>query len=380
MIGADGVTLDLNGHVIDGVVKGFHTGVDNRGGFDNVTIKNGTVREFGFAGIFVEEASGTTLTGLTVDHNPRFGILDIFSSGSRVENNVAFENRPPENNFGTGISVNFGSGDTVRRNVTWNNNEGIGMSSERNGRVEGNSLRNDYLSGSFLNSVVADNSLVGGYISAGLIDSRMEHNSVHDSNFHGIRLGHGSNSVVSENVVSGADMSGIFLEDSETLDIVGNSTSGNGTTGISLESGSVRNVIERNKVFDNGTAGIGIGLQDFVRTPADNWVADNRVLRNGTAGIQILRGRDTDVALNLIRRNGGDGILVGGRTVLDGNTSVRNGDDGIQVNGVQSTVENNRADNNADLGIVALPGVTDGGGNRARHNGNPLQCLNVFCK
>jgi hypothetical protein len=27
-----------------------------------------------------------------------------------------------------------------------------------------------------------------------------------------------------------------------------------------------------------------------------------------------------------------------------------------------------------------VPGVTDGGGNKARGNGNPAQCLNVTCK
>jgi hypothetical protein len=35
---------------------------------------------------------------------------------------------------------------------------------------------------------------------------------------------------------------------------------------------------------------------------------------------------------------------------------------------------------NADLGIEAVPGVIDGGGNKASGNGNPLQCSNVFCK
>jgi hypothetical protein len=39
----------------------------------------------------------------------------------------------------------------------------------------------------------------------------------------------------------------------------------------------------------------------------------------------------------------------------------------------------NRANNNADLGIQAVPGVIDGGGNTAFGNGNPLQCLNVVC-
>lgn len=29
--------------------------------------------------------------------------------------------------------------------------------------------------------------------------------------------------------------------------------------------------------------------------------------------------------------------------------------------------------------LEAVPGVTDGGGNRARGNGNPAQCTNVAC-
>jgi hypothetical protein len=40
----------------------------------------------------------------------------------------------------------------------------------------------------------------------------------------------------------------------------------------------------------------------------------------------------------------------------------------------------NTANDNVDFGIEAVPGVIDGGGNRAFGNGNPLQCLNVVCK
>jgi hypothetical protein len=42
---------------------------------------------------------------------------------------------------------------------------------------------------------------------------------------------------------------------------------------------------------------------------------------------------------------------------------------------VYETLTSNRSDRNADLGIEALSGVTDGGGNRAKHNGNPAQCV-----
>ena len=56
---------------------------------------------------------------------------------------------------------------------------------------------------------------------------------------------------------------------------------------------------------------------------------------------------------NDLRNCPGDGLVIGAR--------------GITV------------DLNGDLGIEAVPGVTDGGGNRARHNGNVAQCTGVAC-
>ena len=44
------------------------------------------------------------------------------------------------------------------------------------------------------------------------------------------------------------------------------------------------------------------------------------------------------------------------------------------------TLPANTAGHNRDLGIEAAPGVVDGGGNRARHNGDPRQCVNVGCR
>ena len=54
-------------------------------------------------------------------------------------------------------------------------------------------------------------------------------------------------------------------------------------------------------------------------------------------------------------------------------------DDGIEVGDAVATLTRNTANNNADYGIEAVLGVTDGGGNRASGNGNAAQCLNVVC-
>jgi hypothetical protein len=44
-----------------------------------------------------------------------------------------------------------------------------------------------------------------------------------------------------------------------------------------------------------------------------------------------------------------------------------------------ATLTANVADHNRDLGIEAADAVTDGGANRARHNGDRRQCVNVSC-
>jgi parallel beta-helix repeat protein len=120
---------------------------------------------------------------------------------------------------------------------------------------------------------------------------------------------------------------------------------------------------------------------------------DNVVLRNSvTAGrgpailvssLDSMETSDRNVfARNVANSSLADGIVVAGNataTVLKGNTASENGDDGIRVDAAETTLTRNTANFNRDLGIEAVPGVIDGGGNRARGNGNPLQCTNVAC-
>lgn len=67
-------------------------------------------------------------------------------------------------------------------------------------------------------------------------------------------------------------------------------------------------------------------------------------------------------------------------TLLQNNQAQGFADDGIDVEAPGTTLRRNSATDNGDLGIEAVAGVTDGGGNRANGNGNPLQCVNVFCQ
>jgi parallel beta-helix repeat protein len=78
---------------------------------------------------------------------------------------------------------------------------------------------------------------------------------------------------------------------------------------------------------------------------------------------------------------GGDGIFVDAASpgaVLRENVALTNTDDGIDVERSGTKLVGNRADDNDDLGIEAVPGVR-GSGNTATGNHNPAQCVGIVC-
>jgi hypothetical protein len=67
-------------------------------------------------------------------------------------------------------------------------------------------------------------------------------------------------------------------------------------------------------------------------------------------------------------------------TLLYENRVEKSAGDGIHVHEAATTITKHSANDNGEYGIEAVPGVIDGGGNKASGNGNPLQCLYVECK
>src|SRR5512132_3515700 len=78
-IGADGITLDLNGHTIAAAAKRNPTahGILNVGGHDRVTIKGGTVKGFG--------AYGVRLAGVQRNHVSDMKMTGNFTGIGLVE-------------------------------------------------------------------------------------------------------------------------------------------------------------------------------------------------------------------------------------------------------------------------------------------------------
>ena len=167
---------------------------------------------------------------------------------------------------------------------------------------------------------------------------------------------------------------------SDRNQIRGNRFVGNGA-GVLVGRGN-RNVIVRNR-FSRGGDGIAI------ENASGNLVALNVILDARKSGIYLglddppIGGAANVVRRNVVRRSGGDGFNVRSKdrhSLLIGNLATRSGDDGFDVESSSTKLVRNRAVSNHALGIEAVFGVIDGGGNLARGNGDHRQCMNVRCR
>jgi parallel beta-helix repeat protein len=180
------------------------------------------------------------------------------------------------------------------------------------------------------------------------------------------------------------NMNGISITD-YTATVTDNRVERNSGFGVELDYGA-QGGVSSNVVSHNGGDGVLITFN------SDVTLTSNRIQANGGDGVEAegAGGFTTgaDLIGNRISGNAGDGVRFGFEVVgvIDSNRTDRNGDDGIDVDAAdplnfnEVVVRANRAFFNADLGIEAVSATTDGGGNRAKHNGNPAQCVGVRCK
>src|SRR4051794_2259951 len=424
VIGAANITLDLNGHTIDGDGDGFDScatgatdcdaGVDNTG-HARIAIKHGTIREF-VEGVAVEGARANRVEDLSTSGLAHEGVFVEQSTDVAVKRGRSVAD-------GGGTFVVASSDVTVERNsVSGNEFAAIGLFASDHVLVRKNTISDTGRSGVGIldgsrENRVEGNSISGGHtsgiaIEGGSGDNRVEGNSIADSDQAGIFLDGADHNTVTDNVSDGGQ-GGVELGDSDDNLIARNSLRGNSFIGMSVN--GARNTARGNRVgrsaFGISTGGdenrvVRNAVTDGLGQPCDeelgggcfgiavesgrgNSVSDNLVERMA-AGIELRRGDpeipavvDTTVRSNVIRGVGSDGLHVDSTatdSLLDHNLALAAADDGIDVNNPSTTLTRNTANGNHDLGIEAVPGVTDGGGNKASGNGNPLQCTNVFCK
>lgn len=328
VIGADDVTLDLNGHTVSGDGEEFKqcgpdeffcdVGVLNVGN-DGFRLEHGAVRDFA-VGPLIGDARDNRVVDVSSTRNTVFGFLISESAQILIRDSSGNDNIPPE---GDGIGL-FASHHVQILDSSFRHNPGPGIHVAGNHNViEGNRISHN-----------SPGILMGGE------DFRADRNRVRRNRFArnrgGIILGPGSRNVIARNHLS-RDGSGIGIEKGR------------------------RNLVERNVVVDARGRGISLGL-DFA---------------DGTS----IGGRNNVVRGNVVRGSAGDAFLVNkkGSSVLRRNLASGAKGDGFHIESRSTKLTKNRAPLNAAIGIEAVRGVIDGGGNRANGNGGPHQCTHIAC-
>jgi parallel beta-helix repeat protein len=282
-VAADGVTIDLGGHVVDGTGRG--TGILNGhwgDGHRDAAIRNGTVR--GFKTGVRSGARGTRVSGLTVTRNAAGGIA-LRSRQCRVERNVVTGNA-----YGHGIFIG-----------------GVSQC-----RIVGNR--------------------VSGHLGSGIQASRsrahvIERNRVWDNRQAGILLAGTAGVRVAHNTIHANAGPGVWLFDGATANEVLENTLAANERGIAITLGGDGNRIEGNSV--SGSREVGIRLAE---TGAGNSVTGNLVALSGGDGIAINESPRALVERNSSHDNRDDGIDVGDNEVtLSANVTAGNGDLGIEM-------------------------------------------------
>jgi parallel beta-helix repeat protein len=322
VIGADDITLDLNGHTIDGDGQLVDPCPDGEfcdagvfaDGHDGITVMNGSVRDFA-TGVAVGSARSVRLAGISSTRNAFFGFFLFDVSHSVIRKSSGSRNPAPDG-------------------------DGLGVFASRDNRI---------------------------------VDNRFSGNAL------GIHIEDSMNNLIKGNVISGQEEGPGILMQADRNEMRGNTCHRNGIC-ILLQRGK-ENVIARNHV---GGGGDGIGVENG----KDNVVSRNVVVNVDGRGINLgisqppIGGASNVLRRNIVKRSGGDAFQVNmmdNHSVLNHNIARRAGDDGFDVRSDSARLVNNRAFGNADLGIDAARGVIDGGGNVARFNGDPRQCVNIAC-
>jgi parallel beta-helix repeat protein len=321
VIGADDITLDLNYHTIDGDGTPA-AGCDPETEFCDIGVLND-----GHDGVTVVHGSVRQFdVGAIVGEARQNRLLGISSSRNRF--------------FGI---VVFASVRSVVRNGSFSRNippegDGIGLFGCDHLRILHNAIRRNPGPG-----IHVDDST-----------ENLIKRNLFSRNGPSILLEADRNQVRRNRLIRGG---GVVVERADRNVIARNRVS-RALDSIAIENGR-GNLVARNVVGEARGTGIRLGIQRPPIGGGHNVVRGNRVRRSGDDGFHVYEKDDH----SLLKRNVATGA----------------GDDGFDVEGRTTELTRNRALRNADLGIEAIRGVIDGGGNKASGNGDPRECTNIVC-
>ena len=387
IVNANGITIDLDGHTIDG--KGLGAGVRNIG-FDNVTIKNGRLVDYDW-GVALNTGTRRNVVenlrpemtqeaaiglGHIAEPDPALPIPppDPFpSADSGVRENIIRNNTIIGNSRGVWATANTQGTLITGNSLTATSDDAIWLERSHHNVVRDNELDASsgagvLLEGSTFNTVV-DNELEGnnGAVKLDVThtppvdvqsnDNRVEGNLIEESG--GLDIIHSDRNELVGNIVRRANDSGVSLEFGRDNLVKGNDLRTN-KSGINLKESS-GNRFENNDASESESTGISLESHSF-----SNELVGNESSNNDGDGIYV-----------------GDESPVGAGTLLEGNTTNNNKTHGIVVSKPAHIIKNNSANDNGSWGIYSgVPSNgrqnVDAGGNRGQGNLGPLDPITLM--
>ena len=405
VVGAPGITIDLNGHLIDG--KGVGAGIRNDG-FDSVTIRNGIVEDFDYGVMLNQGTTRNIVEDITVQKNQESGIVlgrpypvdpalpqppePPSSYDSNVDSNTVRHNRILVNDQGVWLTNKAQSNLIKDNDIAVNGNDGIWVDRANENRIESNEIMMTSGEGVLLEGA-SGNTIIG--------------NAIEENGGGGVKVG----------LTTSGTTVGLPSNDNV---VEGNSFFENGGNAIELEGKSDSYVYRQRRARQLRARLQRRRHQPRLRARLDHprqrrAPEQGRHLaqggRPGTSsrcndasesegdGIALESQSHSNVILkNISNMNDGDGIYVGDETsggsgiLIESNHTHDNKGYGIFVPKVSHVIKNNHANDNDSWGIWVSEGSNgrvniDGGGNRAQGNVGatdpftlkPLQCYAIQC-
>ncbi|MDH4222992.1 MAG: right-handed parallel beta-helix repeat-containing protein [candidate division Zixibacteria bacterium] len=296
-IGADGITLNCNGHIIAGDSTGSGVTLSGR---SNVTVKNCNIQAFE-KGIYVSSGSGDTLINNITNYNSAYGIHLDSSSGNILSNNTADFNtdgivlyNSPDNsltantsnyNNENGIQLAYSSGNSLDGNTAYGNNIGIQLEHSSGNILTDDSAGNN--SQGIQLTYSSENNLVGNLVNDNAVGIRLKQcsgdtlssNTTNNNSGQGIYLDKGSASSILINNITKHNLEGILLDSAFSNTLVSNTADSN-LQGIYLKN-SYGDTLIGNNVNNNDR---GIVLDS---SSSNNYFASNNILGNSEYGAYL---------------------------------------------------------------------------------------------
>jgi parallel beta-helix repeat protein len=243
------------------------------------------------------------------------------------------------------------------------------------------------VSGSGVDGMTVRNGTIGGFASGvtsrGGADATVEQLTIEllaNENSNGVALAGTTSSRVTGNRLEGGGVAILVVVDP----VSGDGADGNRIEGNVIESSEEGILIDQsddNVVVGNTSRRHAAGIVLATESRSNHVVGNDTSL--GLTGIYVdnTANADNHIERNTSNENTSAGIFIDlgqSQTTLAENRTDGN-DVGIRVRSVATTITRNEANDNTQLGIDAVAGVIDGGGNRAAGNGDPRQCVGVVC-